>query len=340
MIHGSIMITLPPGVVSLNAAWLYHSSSGLPWALRGARKGGARQRQVASEISAASFSPAEFFPFLDPNMVFQGGRRRFSVSRESPTMQRNIEGRRRADEHQGQGLHRRHLRASDAARQGHLAGPDPRPGGQGRARGCRPQQGRCRRLLLRRRRAGPGADVDGRVHGAEAAPRRCDRHRRRVLRAACRPRRRGDRGGQVQGGADHACRPAARRRHGDRHGAAQPRRHTDAGRAVRVPLWADGGEHVRHVRDAPHARVRHHRRAACLDQGRGLAPCPVQPACAAEGRGHGRGGGELADDLRSAAPARLLRHHRRRRRDRRGGARDRGQAQAAEGQADRRVASS
>ena len=32
MIQGSIMITLPPGVVSLKAAWLYHSNSALPWA--------------------------------------------------------------------------------------------------------------------------------------------------------------------------------------------------------------------------------------------------------------------------------------------------------------------
>ena len=59
-------------------------------------------------------------------------------------------------------------------------------------------------------------------------------------------------------------------------------------------------------------------------------------ACAAARRGHGRGGGELADDLRPAAPARLLRHHRRRRRHRGRGAGDRGQAQAAQGQADRR----
>ena len=58
-----------------------------------------------------------------------------------------------------------------------------------------------------------------------------DRHRRLVLPAARRPRRRGDRDGQVQGGADHPGRPAARRRHGDRHRAAQPRRHADAGRA-------------------------------------------------------------------------------------------------------------
>ena len=152
---------------------------------------------------------------------------------------------------------------------------------QGRARGCRPHQGRRRRLFLRRRRARPRADVDGRLHGAEAAPRRFHRHRRLVLRAPCRPRRRGDRGRQVQGGADHAGRPAARRGHGDRHRAAHARRHADAGRAVRVPLRADRREHVRHVRHAPHARVRHDQRAARLDQGRRLAPRAVQPARAA-----------------------------------------------------------
>ena len=102
------------------------------------------------------------------------------------------------------------------------------------------------------------------------------------------------------------------------------------------PYGPDGGEHVRHVRHAPHVRVRHDVRAARLDQGRGLAPCAIQRACAPEGRGHGRAGGELADDLRPAAPARLLRHHRRRRRDRGRGAGDRGQAQAAQGEADRR----
>src|SRR5260370_21064603 len=32
MIQGSIMITLPPGVVSLKADWANHCSSGLPWA--------------------------------------------------------------------------------------------------------------------------------------------------------------------------------------------------------------------------------------------------------------------------------------------------------------------
>jgi acetyl-CoA acetyltransferase len=41
--------------------------------------------------------------------------------------------------------------------------------------------------------------------------------------------------------------------------AALARRHADAGRTVRVPLRADGGEHVRHVRNAPHVRVRHDR---------------------------------------------------------------------------------
>ena len=72
-------------------------------------------------------------------------------------------------------------------------------------------------------------------------------------RAARRPCRRGDRCGQVQGGADHPGRPAARRGHGDRHRAAQPRRHADTRRAFRVPLRADRREHVCDVRHAPHA---------------------------------------------------------------------------------------
>jgi hypothetical protein len=118
------------------------------------------------------------------------------------------------------------------------------------------------------------------------------------------------------------------------------RRHADAGRSVRVPLRPDGRQHVRHVRHAPHVRVRHHLRAARLDQGRRLAPRAIQPARAAERRGHGRGRRELADDLRSAASPRLLRHHRRRRRDRRRRAGNRGQAEAAQGQADGLPASS
>ena len=109
-----------------------------------------------------------------------------------------------------------------------------------------------------------------------------------------------------------------------------------AGRAVRVAVRADRRQHLRHVRDAPHARVRHHQRAARLDQGRGLAPRAAQPARDAARRGHRRGGGQLADDRRSAAPARLLRHHRRRRRADRRRPGDRAEPEAAAGQADRR----
>ena len=59
------------------------------------------------------------------------------------------------------------------------------------------------------------------------------------------------------------------------------------------------------------------RRAARLDQGRGLASRAAQPARDAARGGDGRGGRGLADDRRSAASARLLRDQRRRRRDRR-----------------------
>ena len=53
----------------------------------------------------------------------------------------------------------------------------------------------------------------------------------------------------------------------------------------------DDGQRLRHVRHAPHARVRHHLRAARLDQGRRLPPRPAQPARHAARRGHGRGCG-------------------------------------------------
>ena len=170
------------------------------------------------------------------------------------------QGRWPADEHQGQGLYRRHLRASDAhgRRTSRWRSSTPRC-----AKGALEDAGLTK------------DDVDGYFCAGDApglgplsmadymglklAPRGLDRDRRLVLRPPCRPRRRGDRGGQVQGGADHAGRPAARRGHGDRHRAAQPRRHADARRAVRVPLRADRREHVRHVRHAPHARVRHDR---------------------------------------------------------------------------------
>ena len=64
------------------------------------------------------------------------------------------------------------------------------------------------------------------------------------------------------------------------------------------PVRPGDGEHVRDVRHAPHARVRHHQRAARLDQGRRLAPCAAQPARHAARRGDGRGRGEVADGRR------------------------------------------
>ena len=66
------------------------------------------------------------------------------------------------------------------------------------------------------------------------------------------------------------------------------------------------------------------------------APCPVERACdAAQGR-HRRGCGELADGLRPAAPARLLRHLRWRRRADRHHAGDRQVAEAAAGEGEGR----
>ena len=113
--------------------------------------------------------------------------------------------------------------------------------------------------------------------------------------------------------ADHAGGPSAQRRHGDRHRAAR-RQSRAAGDAVRVSLWAGDGEHVRDVRHAAYARIRHDQRAARLDQGRRVASCAAQPACDVARRRHGRGRGELADGGEPAASPRLLRHQRWRRR--------------------------
>ena len=77
---------------------------------------------------------------------------------------------------------------------------------------------------------------------------------------------------------------------------------------------ADHPQCLRHVCHAPHARLRHHQRAARLDQGRGLASRAIQSARDAEGGRHRRGRAQLADDLRSPASDGLLRRHRRRRR--------------------------
>ena len=93
---------------------------------------------------------------------------------------------------------------------------------QGRARRRRADEGRYRRLFLRRRRhAGARRAVDDRLSRPQAAPLGFDRYRRLVLPVAGRPRGRGDRRRQMQGRADHAGRAAARRGHGDRHRAAR-----------------------------------------------------------------------------------------------------------------------
>ncbi len=105
---------------------------------------------------------------------------------------------------------------------------------------------------------------------------------------------------------------------------------------VREPLRASHREYVRDVRDAAHAPIRHDQRAARLGQGRGLAPCAIQPACDAARRGHGRGRGQFADDRRPAAPARLLRDQRWRRRDHRRQPRGGEEPEAAIGQDHRR----
>ncbi|MEJ7743540.1 MAG: hypothetical protein WKF73_13975 [Nocardioidaceae bacterium] len=76
---------------------------------------------------------------------------------------------------------------------------------------------------------------------------------------------------QVQGGADHAGRAAAQRGPGHRHRRARGQSARRRTRCSECPYPPDDREHVRDVRDAAHARVRHDQRAARLDQGRGLA---------------------------------------------------------------------
>ena len=151
-----------------------------------------------------------------------------------------------------------------------------------------------------------GVMADGRLPRPEGPPHRFHRYRRLLLSGPSRPCRRGDRRRQMLDRADHAGRQAAHRR----DAAARGRRR---GR-FRGGLRRHHAQRLRHVRHAPHARLRHHQRAAGLDQGRGLASRAIQSACdAARGR-HRRGRAQLADDLRSAAPDGLLRRHRRRRR--------------------------
>ena len=146
---------------------------------------------------------------------------------------------------------------------------------------------------------------------------------------ACRA---GDRRRQMRRRADHARRPAAQRRPatGTALRAAQSQ---SAGRGVREPVRRRRSPTcTRMVARAAHARVRHHARAARLDQGRRLAPCAAQSARHAARCGHGRGRAQLADDRRPAAPARLLRRQRRRRRAHRRTPRNRAALEAAAGE--------
>ena len=199
-----------------------------------------------------------------------------------------------------------------------------------------PDQGRRGRLFLRRRRAGglgplsmvdymnlkcrhvDSTDVGGSSyqvavgHALEAiAAGRCNVA---LITLAGRPRSEG----QATGTAPRAGSPA------------QPEMQFE------YPVRSGDGEHVRDVRHAAHVRIRHHQRAARLDQGRRLASRAVQPARDAARRGHGRGRGELADGGHAAAPAGLLRHQRRRRRADRDQAGDRQKPEAAAGEGHRR----
>src|SRR5215471_8690265 len=91
MIHGSIMITLPPGVVILKAAWLYHRSSVLLWALAPATNSRQAPASAARNRSIIVVPPIHF-RCAELNTVFRSERAHFPVNRPSPTMRCNIEG--------------------------------------------------------------------------------------------------------------------------------------------------------------------------------------------------------------------------------------------------------
>ena len=204
-------------------------------------------------------------------------------------------------------------------------------------------QGRARRRRARPRttstaisapatRPASAAAVDGRLHGPEAAARRLHRHRRLVLPRPRRPRRAGDRGGQVQRRADHARRPAALGRHADRHRAAQLRRRPrrtsrSSAPTARRPSNMYAMCAMRHM----------HEYGTTSEQ---LAWIKVAASHHAQHNPHAMLREVVTVEevvnspmiVRSAAPARLLRGQRRRRRAHRGAARDRRSAEAAAGQ--------
>ena len=198
-----------------------------------------------------------------------------------------------ADEHQGQGLHRGHTNIRRGRRRINLAGAAACGVRQGRARRRRPHA-RTTSTATSAPATRPASARSSMVDYMGLKVRHVDStdtggssyllhvgHAAEAIAA-----------GQVQGRADHAGRPAALRGHGDRHRAAHAAtphaspmcRSSSPTRPTVVNMYAM-------CRAAPHARVRHHQRAARLDQGRGLAPRAAQPARHAARRRHGRGGG-------------------------------------------------
>ena len=83
---------------------------------------------------------------------------------------------------------------------------------------------------------------------------------------------------------------------------------------VRDPVRPVDGVHLRARRDAPHARVRHHARAARADRRAVPRQRREQPRRALPRPDRGRRRARLADDRDAAAPARLLHRVRLRRR--------------------------
>ena len=161
----------------------------------------------------------------------------------------------------------------------------------GRARRRRAQQGRHRRLLLRRRRARPRRHVDGRLHGP-ARSRTSTPPRPAARPTSCTSAM--PREAIAAGKCNVALITLAGRPRSEGMATGTAPRAGNAEPAPDAPFegpTARHRQHLRHVRDAPHARVRHHHRAARLDQGRRVAPRAAQSQRDAARGGHGRGRG-------------------------------------------------
>ena len=152
-----------------------------------------------------------------------------------------------------------------------------------------PQILRHRRGRHRRRDAGDDCALSR--PDAEMGRRHCGQ--RLLVHDPCPPRRRGDRGGLVQHGADHAWRerPLRRRAHPQRRGADEPRR------PIRAALWAKGAADFVHGPSvALHEDLRPDARATGDGLGRAARMGGEEPARHLSPADHHRGRAEFADD--------------------------------------------